>query len=265
MTPDGAAVPMSPGSNEGQPIMMWEVRAGGAVAQAHRQGWPAAIHRLLHRPARSAAVGRHVRIDPDGPLDTRSYAHRWGQVAKKLERLTGLDQASPDALLQELDAASDWMRLRARAQMADHAYQGLQSDLDWRTAQPRLLGKLPGLAAQLDRAVAAGTTRGHLCVTQSELDTTKTRQGIFYAKARWRKAKPSDNEVRALRNRLANAARAPIDRDQALRRALGDPVALARSSYPSSPERVTAVRTSPSQLASTHGAAAPHRAPHRRR
>jgi hypothetical protein len=140
-----------------------------------------------------------VRIDPDGPLDTRSYAYRWAQVAKRLERLTGLDQASPDALLQELDAASDWMRLRARAQMADHSYQGLQSSLDWRTAQPRLLGKLPGLAAQLDRAVAAGTTRGHLCVTQSELDMSRSSRGIFYAKARWRKAKPSDEEVRALR------------------------------------------------------------------
>jgi hypothetical protein len=206
-----------------------------------------------------------ARIDPDGPLDTRSYAYRWAQVAKKFERLTGLDQASPDALLQELDAASDWMRLRARAQMADPAYQGLQSDLDWRTAQPRLLGKLPGLAAQLDRAVAAGTTRGHLCVTQSELDMSRTRRGIFRTKVRWRKAKPSDDEVRALRARLANAARAPIDREQALGRALGDPVALARSSYPSSPERLSAVRTSPPEPASAHGAAAPHRAPRRRR
>jgi hypothetical protein len=206
-----------------------------------------------------------ARIDPDGPLDTRSYAYRWGQVAKRLERLTGLDQASPDALLQELDTASDWMRQQVRAQMAAHAYQGHQSDLDWRTAQPRLLGKLPGLAAQLDRAVAAGTNRGHLCVTQSELDKSQTRQGIFYAKARWRKAKPSDDEVRALRARLANAARAPIDHEQALRRALGDPVALARSSYPSSAERVSAVRTSPPQPASAHGAAAPPRAPRRRR
>jgi hypothetical protein len=205
-----------------------------------------------------------ARTDPDSPLDPASYAHQWAQVANKLQPLTGLEQTRTDTLLQELDTASDWLRLQTRAQLADPAHPGRQADPDWRTAQPRLLGKLPGLAAQLDRALAAATTRGHLCVSQFGLDTSRTRRGIYYAKARWRKAKTNDTEIRALRTRLATAAKTPTDHEQALRRALGDPVALARSSYPTPPEHAPAARTSPTGPASAHRAATPHQAPRRR-
>lgn len=205
-----------------------------------------------------------ARIDPNGTLDTRSYVHRWAQVAKKLQPLTGLDQANPDTLLQALDTASDWLRQQARTHLAD-PNQRAQPNPNWQAAQPQLLGKLPGLATQLDRALAAATIRGHLCVNQSELDSSRTRRGIFYAKARWRKAKPDNDEVRALRGRLETAARAPVDREQALRRALGDPVALARSSYTTSPDRAPAASPNPSQPASAQPAAAPHQAPRQRR
>jgi hypothetical protein len=237
-----------------------------ARAWLHQHPGRAQYTHLVAATRLAVLISTHAaRIDPDSPLDPASYARQWAQVANKLQSLTGLEQTSTDALLQELDTASDWIRLQVRTQLTDPAHPGSQADLDWRTARPRLLGKLPGLAAQLNRALAATTTRGQLCVNQSGLDTSRTRRGIFYAKERWRKAKTNDTEVRALRTRLATAAKAPTDHEQALRRALGDPVALARSSYPTPPEQAPAARTSPSKPAPTHGAAAPHRTPHRSR
>jgi hypothetical protein len=95
-------------------------------------------------------------------------------------------------------------------------------------------GRLPGLAAQLNQVVGAAVTQGQVCVSQSELDLSAPRRGIFLAKARWRRATADDDEVQALRHELALAAQVPADRERALRQALGNPAAIARSAFPQS-------------------------------
>jgi hypothetical protein len=139
--------------------------------------------------------------------------------------------------VQELDAAADWLRGRVRAQLAAPAQTRAMLDAEWHAALPKILGKLPGLAAQLNHAVAAAARQGHLCVPQSELDLSTTTRGIFYAKSRWRKATAADDQVQELRDRLDIAARVPTNRERALRQALGDPAALARDAYPQRPAR----------------------------
>jgi hypothetical protein len=178
-----------------------------------------------------------ARLGPAGPVDAGPYAYQWSQVARRLQPLTGLDGGRTDPLVQELDAAADWLRGRVRAQLAAPAQTRAMLDAEWHAALPKILGKLPGLAAQLNHAVAAAARQGHLCVPQSELDLSTTTRGIFYAKSRWRKATAADDQVQELRDRLDIAARVPTNRERALRQALGDPAALARDAYPQRPAR----------------------------
>lgn len=159
-------------------------------------------------------------------------------------------------------AANDWLHNQLRAPQATRSPAGTSTSQSWRAALSTLQGRLPALAAQLDRTVAAAAAQGQVCIPQAELDLTAPRRGIFVAKASWRQATPDDDPIQALRRALAGAAQSPTDREQALRQALGNPVAIARSALPQPPTtagRQTAAPAQPSAPSPTSPPPTPDR------
>jgi hypothetical protein len=128
-------------------------------------------------------------------------------------------------------AANDWLhhQLRLRKETDSPSTQ------HWHHALSTMQGKMPALAAKLNHVVGAAVTQGQVCVPQAELDMTAPRRGIFHAKTRWRQATPTDDAIQALRRELDLATQVPADRERALRQALGNPVAIARSAFAQPP------------------------------
>jgi hypothetical protein len=205
------------------------IDATRAWLQQHPQTKDLAHARAVTRLAVTITRGLS-NLNPQGHSSAGSYAHRWEQIAKKLQKLAELDRGYPDHLVHELVAANDWLHNQLRARKAT----GSPNTQHWHDALSTMQGRLPGLAAQLNQVVGAAVTQGQVCVSQAELDLTGPRRGIFLAKARWRRATPDDDDVQAVRHELSLAAQVPADRERALRQALGNPVAIARSAFPQS-------------------------------
>jgi hypothetical protein len=223
--------------------------------QQHPQTRDLAYARAVTRLA--VTITRGVTdLNPQGHSSTGGHAYRWEQIAKKLHNIAELDRGRHDHLVHELVAANDWLHHELRARKAT----GSPNTQHWHDALSTMQDKLPALAAQLNHVVGAAVTQGQVCVSQAELDMTAPRRGIFLAKARWRRAAPADDAIQALRHELDDAARTPIDREQALRQALGNPVAIARSAFPQplTPGGATATpapiaASDPSQTLATRG------------
>jgi hypothetical protein len=204
--------------------------------------------RALTRLAATITQGASA-LGPEtvGTAEGGAYAHRWHQIARKLQNVVGLDDR-PDQLVREVVAATDWLHEQFQAQVVTRRQTGAVPE-EWRTGVSTMLGRLPTLAGQLDLAVIAAVSRGELCVPQHELDLSAPKRGVFHAKAGWRKALLGDDQVRILRHHLVGAAKIPPDREQALRQALGDPAALARLSYsaPPSPTETSSMPPDPTR------------------
>ena len=180
-----------------------------------------------------------VRHDVNGLTDARYLGQRWSSVAKALSDFAGLERGKPDAMVHDLSAAADYLRARIQPKRADPLDDHAVLPAHWRSGLSALLGKLPGLAAELDRAVATAIARGQLCIPQAQLDLSAPHRGIYYAKTQWQKATNDHEEVQALRHRLTTAASSPADGDSALQRGIGHPVAVAQLAHPFQPMLLT--------------------------
>jgi hypothetical protein len=197
------------------------------TTRAWLQQHPQQAH-LAHARAAARLAVTIAHGVPGGRTGGPTNARRWEQIARKLHDLTELGDARSDHLLHELEAAQGWLHHQLGAHQAADPTAG---DPNWRDAVSTLQGRLPALAEQIDRYISVATSRGQLCVPQAELDMNGPRRGIYYAKAGWRRATPTDDPIQTLRSALYRAAQVPADREKALRQALGNPAAIARASF----------------------------------
>jgi hypothetical protein len=173
-----------------------------------------------------------TKVGSNGPVDPHQQARRWSHIAKALPNLAGLERTQPGRLRQDLEAAADWLRTNLNALSAAGAAADAQPAAR-RDDCSAMLHRLPGLAAELGRAIDIGLARGHLCVAHTDLDLSAPRRGVYRATTRWRRASPADQEVRALRRRLTAAAAIPAnDTGNDIQAAQLNPAALAHLSHP---------------------------------